>query len=134
MNLPVGKNSLGVSGEFNALLDLFLGAWASFEMTTDFAIGKFLKTSHEQTHLITAGMMFGRRAMLLADLVGHSDHPRKAEILGAFNKLRGMNIRDIFIQSCRRSNSEEVRFQGRSTNGQFKTKSHKFTKGEFMDQ
>src|SRR3954470_15790553 len=110
MNLPVGKNSLGVSGEFNALLDLFLGAWASFEMTTDFAIGKLLKTSHEQTHLITAGMTFGRRARLLADLVSHSDHPRKAEILAAFNKLCGMSTKDIFFQCCWWPKQQEMRF------------------------
>src|ERR1051326_8177509 len=104
MNLPVSKKSLETSNEFNALLDLFLGCWATFEMTTDFAIGKFLKTPHEQTHLITAGMMSGRRAGLLADLVGRSDHPRKAEILNAFDKLRGMSTKDIFVHCCRWSN------------------------------
>jgi len=132
MNLPIDQKSLSVRDEFNPLMDLFLGAWASFEMTVDFAIGKFLKTSHEQTHLITAGMMFGRRASLLADLVGRSDHPRKAEILGALNKLCGMSKGDIFIRSFLQPNQEG--FLSRSANGQFKIKSPSLTKAELMDQ
>ena len=132
MNLPIDQKSLSVRDEFNPLMDLFLGAWASFEMTVDFAIGKFLKTSHEQTHLITAGMMFGRRAKLLADLVGRSDHPRKAEILGAFNKLCGMSKGEVFVRSFLQPSREG--FLSRSANGQFKIKSPSLTKAELMDQ
>jgi len=135
MNLPIDQKTLGARHEFNVLLDLFLGAWATFEMTVDFAIGKFLNTSHEQTHLITAGMMFGRRARLLAELVTRSDHPRKTEILGAFNKLCGMSKWEIFVHSFLQPNREEgVHFLARSANGQFKTKSPGFTKAELMDQ
>ena len=134
MNLPIDKKSLVRKAEFNPLVDLFLGAWASFEMTLDFAIGKFLKISHAQTHLITAGMAFGKRANLLADLVGRSDHPRKAEILGTFNRLCGMPKREIFVHSLLRPNDGEGHFLARSANGQFKTKSPNFTKDEVMDQ
>ena len=133
MNLPIDKKSLETRNTFNVFIDLFLGAWASFEMTVDFAIGKFLKTTHEQTHLITAGMMFGRRARLLDDLVGRSDHPRKTEILGAFNKLRGMSTKGIFVQCCRWSNEEEGHVLERSADGRFKIKSRNFAEAEFMD-
>jgi hypothetical protein len=134
MNLPIDQKTLGARHEFNVPMDLFLGAWATFEMTLDFAIGKFLQTSHEQTHLITAGMAFGRRGRLLADLVIHSDHPRKAQILGAFNKLCGMRKQEIFVHSFLQPNEEEGAFLARSANGQFRTKSPGFTKAELMDQ
>ena len=133
MNLPVDNKTLGVGGEFNVALDLFLGAWATFEMTTDFAIGKFLKTSHEQTHLLPAGMMFGKRARLLTDLVDRSDHPRKAQILGAFNKLCGMSKRDILVHFFRPPSQEQVHFLERSADGRFATRSPSFTKSEFLD-
>ena len=134
MNLPLDKKTLATRDEYNALMDLFWGAWATFEMTLDFAIGKFLNTSHEQTHLITAGMMFGRRARLLADLVERSDHPRKAQISGAFDRLCGMSKRDIFAHFCRPPNQEEAHFLERSADGRFTIKSPRFTHAEFMDQ
>ena len=113
---------------------LFQGAWASLDLLTDYAIWKFLKVTPEQAHLITSGMMFGRKARLLADLIGRSDHPNKAEILGAFNEVRGtMNKRDIFAHSYVWSDQNLVKFIDRQAGGEYKAKEHSFTLKQFQN-
>jgi hypothetical protein len=111
-------------------MGLFNGAWASFDLTTDYAIYKFLKVTPHQAHLITSGMMFGRKARLLADLIGRSDHPEKAKILGAFNKARGGNKRDVFAHGYIWSGPDTVKFIERSVSGEFKAVEHEFTLDE----
>jgi hypothetical protein len=76
-------------------------------------------------------MMFGRKARLLADLIGHSDHPKRAELLGCFNKIRGNNKRDIFAHSYQRSNSTHLTFVERSTGGEFRANAHQFSLEDF---
>lgn len=109
----------------------FFGAWALVELLTDYAIHKFLKVTPLQAHLITAGMMFGRKARLLADLIGRSDHERKSEILGAFNKLRWMSKRDIFAHSYVKADENIVTFIERNAGGEAKAIAHTFTLLEF---
>jgi hypothetical protein len=110
---PEIANSLNLSDDYLISIGLFRGAWASLELTTDYAIWKFLGVTPERAHLITSGMMFGRKARLLADLIGRSDHPNKAEILGWFNKLSGMSKRDVFAHSYVWSDGEIVKFVDR---------------------
>lgn len=102
-------------------------------MLTDYAIYKFLNIPAGQAHLITSGMMFGRKARLLADLVGRSNHQKKAEILGPFNKLRGGSKRDIFIHSYIATDSQSVTFVERSISGKFTAKAHTFTFSQILD-
>jgi hypothetical protein len=109
------------------MMGLFNGTWATLDLTTDYAIYRFLNVTPGQAHLITSGMMFGRKARLLADLIGHSDHSKKAEILGAFNKVRGGNMRDVFAHSYIRSGDDSVTFVDRSSSGEFKATEHTFT-------
>lgn len=101
--------------QFANALGRFHLVWASVDLITDFAIYKFLNVSAEQAHLITSGMMFGRKSRLLADLISRSNHPNKAEILGPFNKLRGSNKRDILAHSYVSSTPNSVRIY-RKTN------------------
>jgi hypothetical protein len=117
--------------EFQQLLGQFQVRWAALELTTDYAIWKFLKTTPEQTHLITSGMMFGRKARLLADLIGRSDHTNKAAIQGVFNKLRGGNKRDVFAHSYQHSTETTVTFVDRSSGGEYRATEHTFTLAEF---
>ncbi len=109
---------------------MFNGAWATFDLTTDYAIYQFLGVTAHQGHLITSGMMFGRKARLLADLIGRSDHPNKAKILGAFNKARGGNKRDVFAHGCVWSDKDTVKFLERTSGGEYQAVEHEFTVDE----
>lgn len=112
-------------------MGLYQGNWAALELTTDYAIYQFLDVTAEQAHLITSGMMFGRKGRLLADLIGTSKHPKKAVLLGAFNKIRGVSKRDLFAHSYLRSDKNTVTFLERLSGGSFKAKEVTFTLDEF---
>jgi hypothetical protein len=127
------QKTLALNPHFAQLLGLFQVSWSTFDLVTDWAICKFLQIPAEQAHLITAGMLFGRKARLLADLIGKSDHQEKAKILGAFNKLRGNNKRDVFAHSYIRTSKKTITFVERSTSGQYKTIEHTFTLEEFTN-
>jgi hypothetical protein len=130
---PTGpKQTAVLTDEYHKAMGLFNGTWASLDLTTDYAIYKFLNVTPGQAHLITSGMMFGRKARLLADLIGHSDHPRKAEILGAFNKVRGGNMRDVFAHSYVRSGDGRVTFVERTSSNEFRATEHTFTMLELV--
>ena len=121
------KKTAALTDNYHKIMGLFNGTWATLDLATDYAIYKFLNVTPGQAHLITSGMMFGRKARLLADLIGHSDHPQKAQVLGAFNKVRGDNKRDIFAHSYIRSGDNLVTFVDRSSSGEFKATEHTFT-------
>ena len=124
---PSPLNSLLFTIQFTSLMGRFHLTWATVDLITDYAICKFLNLPYEQGHLVTSGMMFGRKARLLADLIGRSDHPNKAAILGPFNKLRGSSKRDIFAHSYVSSAGSTVTFVERSISGKFSAKAHTFT-------
>ncbi|MGC2223198.1 MAG: hypothetical protein WA624_12935 [Methylocella sp.] len=90
---------LAFRDDYTQLMGRAQSTWAGLEVITDYAIGKFLKVTNDQAHLITSGLMFGRKGRLLADLIAKSTDPQKATILGTFNKLRGMSKRDMFAHS-----------------------------------
>lgn len=113
-------------------LSVFHGIWSLIDMTTDYAIFKFLNVTPEQAHLITAGMMYGRKARLLADLVGRSDHPNKAKILGALNWIRGNSKRDIIAHGYQKFDDESIEFVERTISGEFEARGHVFTNEEFI--
>jgi hypothetical protein len=125
------QNRLALTPEFTRALGLFHAAHASLDLTTDFAIYKFLGVTPQQAHLITSGMMFGRKARLLADLIGRSDHENKKELLRTFNAVRGNN-RDVIAHGYIWSDSKSVKFIERSISGEFKTIEHKFSLNEFV--
>jgi len=81
------KGPLAFREDYTQLMGTFQSMWGSVEIVTDYAICKFLKVTPGQAHLITAGMLFGRKGRLLADLISRSDDPKKDRILGAFNNV-----------------------------------------------
>jgi len=127
------RSRLVFSREFMELIGRFHEAWTSLELLTDYAIYKFLKVTPSQGHLITAAMFFSRKARLLTDLIGNSDHPNKAAILGAFNKVRDNNKRDIIAHSYIYSDDKTVTFVERNVSGKFKAIEHKFAFEEFKN-
>ncbi|MGE0425816.1 MAG: hypothetical protein AB7O88_26385 [Reyranellaceae bacterium] len=122
---------LAMSHDYIRLMGLFQGLWASVELTTDYAIGKFLSVTPRQCHLITSGMMFGAKARLLADLIRHSRHKNKAAISAAFGKMRGVSKRDVFAHAYVWSNANSVVFIERTRGGDYHAKRHTFTLAEF---
>lgn len=117
--------------QFNELLGLFNSGWATLEMTTDFAIYKFLGVTELQAHLITGGLMFGRKARLLTDLIGRSNHAKKDKILKAFLAIRANNKRDVFAHGYIWSSSKIVRFIERPAGGEATAIVHEFTLDAF---
>lgn len=126
------SKAVNLSDDYLIMMGLFQGAWASLELTTDYAVWKFLNVTPEQAHLITSGMMFGRKARLLADLIGRSDHSNKSTILGSFNKVRASK-RDIFAHSYVWSDNNVVKFIDRQTGGEYRAKEHSFTLEQFKE-
>ncbi|MBX3505174.1 MAG: hypothetical protein KF895_06805 [Parvibaculum sp.] len=116
-------------------IGLFQTLWMNVETLTDFAIGKFLKVSHEQAHLVTAGLMFGRKARLLADLVARSDHPRRSELLGIVNKIRGQTKRDVLFHSTIGASEDGTKlvFTHRDAGQSLRVVEYSFTKKEFIN-
>jgi len=127
------KQRLGLSPEFNMFLGMFHGTFASLNLTTDFAIGKFLNLEAAPTHLLTSGMMFGPKARLLADLISRSDDPKKPQLLAPFNRLRGDSKRDVIAHGYVWSDAHTVRFIQRITSGEYTVRSHSFTLKEFAE-
>jgi hypothetical protein len=131
VGIRYGKN-LTTDSVYLQAMGFFQTSWSGVELSTDFAIYKFLRVTAEQSHLITSGMMFGRKARLLADLIKRSGHPNKQKILNAFNKVRGGNMRDVFAHGYISANKDTVVFLERSAGGDFKSKPHVFTIKEFL--
>jgi hypothetical protein len=117
---------------FLTCLGTFHGAWATAEMTVDYCIGHFLNIPHEQTHLLTSGMMFGRKSQLLAGLIARSTHANKSELLRALNVLRGDGKRDWLTHAYLLSNPDTVTFAHRNVSGEYKLKPIVFTLETFM--
>lgn len=128
---PSKRKTLRENNAFRRALGIFYTNWATLDLTVDYAIGEFLNVTAKEAHLITAGMMFGRKARLLADLIGRSAHPRKAEILGAFNQIRGVSKREVFAHGYIGASKDTVSFLERTAGGEFSAKEHVYTLAEF---
>jgi hypothetical protein len=113
-------------------LGVFHSNWSAIDLYTDFAIFQFLKVTPEQAHIITSGMMFGRKARLLDDLIRHSNDQRKPKLLEAFNKIRAAKG-DIISHSYVKSDMLTVTFLEKNISGSFKTKPHTYSAKDFYD-
>lgn len=123
---------LGATPWFWMTLGLFHFSWATVDSVVDYALGLFLHLPHPDAHLVASGMMFGRKARLLADLIGRSAHPKRKELLEGVNRLRGEAKRDIIAHGQIESDRETVTFIERQAGGKYTTRRHSFTKVEFI--
>ena len=120
--------------EFNMQLGFFYSAWAVTDATLDFALGKFLRLTHEETHLLTAGMEFGRKATLLRNLLRHQkDSPQKSELLRTVKIIQNDSLRNVFAHSYLASDEDSVSFISRSRGGDYSATEYEFTKDEFRE-
>ena len=84
---------------FQQYLGSFFAGWANIELLTSYLIGKLLKITDEEAHVVTSGMMFGTKARLLRNLLYRSNHPNKAVLTGALNRIQNSSKRDAFAHS-----------------------------------
>lgn len=119
------------SEDFRRLLGSFYTSWAATEFLIDFAIGRFLKIPDKETHMITIGMRFGSKCMLLKTLVSKSDHKNKSDINKHLKVIQNDGMRNIFAHSFIQSDEHGVIFAARSSHGGYSVTPHPFTPHSF---
>src|SRR5215813_7771921 len=77
-----------VPPELYYTLGMFHGMGNTRDAVVDYALGAFLKTSPEDTHILTAGMEFGKKSRLLIELIKRSDHKKKATLISSLSKIQ----------------------------------------------
>ena len=117
---------------FQQYLGSFFAGWANIELLTSYLIGKLLKITDEEAHVVTSGMMFGTKARLLRNLLYRSNHPNKAVLTGALNRIQNSSKRDAFAHSFILSGPQVVNFIERPGHGDYQAKEHSYTLDEFL--
>jgi hypothetical protein len=114
-------------------LGLFYGMWSTVETTVDYLIGRYLNLPHEETHILTAGMEFGRKANLLRTLVMRSRDPNKEKIRDLLSRIQSESKRNLFSHSMINSNVDSVTFVYRKTDGIYSAKETRFAAEQFAE-
>ena len=78
----------GFPRDFHRLLGLFHSIWLSVDPLIDFQIGKLLNSNYIDTHILTAGMEFGRKLRILIDLLKRSDLKNKDVLIESLRMLQ----------------------------------------------
>jgi hypothetical protein len=130
---PAPKKDLVFDPRFLEWLGAFFGAWATLELITSYGIGKFLRVSDEEAHVLAAGMEFGPKARLLRNLVYRSDDPNKGRIINLLWKIQNESKRNVFAHSFIISDTSGVSFIELSRGGDYKATEHEFTLTSFVD-
>ena len=99
----------------------------------DLALGKFLKLPADETHLLTAGMDFNRKANLLRALVSRQQPPNQSAIQTALKTMQNESMRNVFAHSFLRSVGDGICFIERARHGNYVAREHNFTIEEFID-
>lgn len=120
-----------MTDQFLRDLGHFYGLWSALESSLDYMIGQLLRIPHAETHILTAGMEFGRKANLLRVLLGRSDHPEKDRIRGLLTIIQNEARRNIFAHSIMHSDEESVTFVYRRMDGTYSGTPWRFTGAEF---
>lgn len=107
---PPPPDRLIHDAEFLKHLGLFHSVWGTFDLTVDFAIGRFLGLSNRATHLLTVGMEFGRKAQLLQALAKNSKHPGAKAMAVALGKIQNGAKRNVLAHSFIASGRDAVTF------------------------
>jgi hypothetical protein len=132
---PELKGAISLSDDFYRTIGKFHVLWATADLSIDFAIGKFLGLPAEDTHLLTAGMFYGRKLRLLSDLVkrnGALGEKRRTKFLQSIKHLLGAK-RDVVTHSYIWSSDIEVKFYLRKAGDKFTVQESRFTRTEFNE-
>jgi len=117
---------------FLANYGLFHSVFGSLDVAVDLGIGKFLRLTAHETHLLTTGVDFGRRLQLLIGLAEHHNHPNKKAIISALKKIQDEAKRNAFAHSFLSSDETTVTFIYRHRERPLEAKRYKFTGPEFQ--
>ncbi|RZN08513.1 hypothetical protein CWO91_22350 [Bradyrhizobium genosp. SA-3] len=123
--------NLAVTDEFTSEFGRFFGIWQATELAIDCAVGKFLELPDDETHLLTAGMDFNRKARLLTALVKRSNDPQKSTILASLKVIQNESLRNVFAHSFIDHSPTEVTFIQRNRHGNYDPIEYKFTLPSF---
>jgi hypothetical protein len=127
--MPIGT---AYEPRFRYLLGSYFGAWNMIESTTDYGVGKLLGTTHEQTHLLTAGIFIGRKLTLLRSLAKTNETFKNSEALfKALKTLQSEAKRDVLAHSYMGTSANNIVFVERITHGKFSAREHRFTMPQF---
>ncbi len=118
--------------EFHKLLGQFHGMWLQLDPLLDYSIGYFLSVPPEDTHIITAGLEFGRKLRILIDLINRYPDPKKTELIKQLKILQGAK-RDQITHSYVASDREHVVFISRSRGGDYSATELRFSIQEFRE-
>jgi hypothetical protein len=133
---PELEGAISLSEDFYRTIGKFHVLWASADLSIDFAIGKFLELPPEDTHLLTAGMLYGRKLRLLSDLIKRNktlDEKTRTKFLQSIKLLLGAK-RDVITHSYIWSSGTEVKFYLRKAGGEkFTVQESRFTRTEFNE-
>src|SRR5215212_5702226 len=98
---------------FYTALGMFHGVWLGLDVAVDYALATFLKIPHDDAHILTAGMEFGRKCRILIDLIKRSDHKKKAALIGSLRKIQASK-RDAIAHSYLKADPTSLTFISRS--------------------
>ena len=73
---------LAHNDRFRYLLGTYFVAWANLELLSSYGIRKFLNIKDEEAQVLTAGMEFGRKAVVLKNLIWRSKDSERARFAG----------------------------------------------------
>jgi hypothetical protein len=116
---------------FHEILGKFHGLWLMFDVHVDYSIGKFLRLTPDETHLLVSGTTFGQKLRLLHELIKRSDHQKKQSLLANIKILQSSN-RDNITHAYIKSNRTNVTFMYRAR-GQYKSGELAFHIDEFSE-
>jgi hypothetical protein len=122
----------GFPRDFHRLLGLFHSIWLSVDPMIDFMIGRLLGADHIDTHVLTAGLEFGRKLRILIDLLKRSDILNKdilVESLRTLQQSRRDNITHAYIATS----PTTLVFNYRSRGGDFTANRLSFSIRGFED-
>ncbi|UPJ55012.1 hypothetical protein [Bradyrhizobium sp. 192] len=123
---------LAVRDEFTSEFGRFFGIWQATELALDYAVGKYLELADEETHLLTAGMDFNRKARLLTALVKRNNDPQQSAILASLKIIQNESLRNVFAHSFVDHTDTEVTFIQRNRHGNYDPIEYTFTLPSFI--
>jgi hypothetical protein len=133
LGVAMDEERLIYDRNFVFFLGAYHGAWLSIDTLLSYSIGRALNIPFEETHILTSGMEFGRKAALLRNLIYRSDKKNKAQIIGLIGKLQNESLRNVFAHSMVTSSKDAVTFIDRARYGDYRATKHIFTLKEFSD-
>jgi hypothetical protein len=113
-------------------LGLFYASWSAMDLDVDYAIGKLLKITPEQTHALVAGLEFGRKTALLRSLLTQSHYKNVEELKGYLTYFRKLSLRNVFTHSFIASDQKRVSFIHRKSQDEYSAIGYTFTAEDFV--